>query len=83
MTCVHHVLLDAAAEEALELGVRGTSVKQDADSTNLLQALQATPGLTQSIYYLGAKQPLPPHRDTYSHTVPPLWAGPWSLLSRG
>lgn len=36
VTCVHHVLLDAAAEEALELGVRGTSVKQDADSTNLL-----------------------------------------------
>ena len=45
MTCVHHVLLDAATEEALGLGVRrGGSVKQDAGSISLLQALQVVPG---------------------------------------
>lgn len=73
MTCVHHVLLDTASEEALELGVGGVSVKQDTENISLSQALQVAPGLTQSINHLCAKQ-APPTPEGYplTHSISPL-----------
>lgn len=82
MTRVHHVLLDTASEEALELGVGELSVKRDTENISLSQALQVAPGLTQSINRLCAKQ-APPTPEGYPLTHSVLVGSPLaSELSR-
>lgn len=52
MTRIHHVFLDAAPEEALNLRAGGVSLKQDAGDTNISQTIQVALGLTQSVLFV-------------------------------
>lgn len=52
VTCIHHVFLDAAPEEALNLRAGGVSLKQDAGDTNISQTIQVALGLTQSVLFV-------------------------------